>query len=1433
MLFGMSKGNSMSETKRNKKTNSRGLAATAFMSKENSEELIRIGPVLEKKPSDFLTLSEAANGSKYTRAYISFAVRAGRMKGEKINGKWHTKKEWLEEFTRKAEMKNEEVKTNLSQQIKTKPGEKFLKFAREWIGVAGSISSIAALIAVMIIFFQIGKNKYEKEDNEKVAGTVTLRQGGKEYQAADLREERAGIVLAETTEKESRPTDLDVSAYLLGADNKEISNGGYEVRFALYSANRKEPDPHPSDTDKSQRIWEETKTVSIENGLLKTFLGSETPIPDSVNFAEENYYLGVRIGEDSEMVPRKKIGAVPVSKVAARALKADSISGYTVGSASGNIPVSSGTLNANLNADMLDGKQAGAFQLAGESSYTPEFGSSADTIAEGNAALTISTTGNLQGGGSGTSGEGISLTLDTVSNPSFSSLTITGDASLAAATNLVFGGTTSLGETTSATDSGAYMVGVFDEFTNSDAANVQGVLKDLDTAMGGGVMWSLSGGIIYSTADTNDFAVGGTTLAASVFGIDESAGNFYFGYDNSANPTFLFEATDDNAGSLGFNTNDAFYFSDANVGIGTTNPLALLSVGATSQLQVNSSGAISAATGITSSGNITFSGLSPDAGETTGILLNGANQLVSREFGTLAFSSAAYDNYQYWELQANGAAGQNITSTGAASFNGAGIVTTSRAGSTLTITGTEADTLSSVIGRGATTTDQLVFNYNSGAPFTVLNNTVVTNLNADYLDGQHGAYYASASSISGTDNYIPRFNGTSALENSIIYDTGTNVGIGTSAPNEALSISGALSLAEYANVSSVSATASYGKIFATGSGIGGNDSYTKLLLHNEGSGIAFVDSSQAAHAVTANGNATQSTAQYKFGAKSAYFDGSGDYLYSPISDDWDIGTGDFTIDTWVYNTQAINNSVNDIRTMAAAGVCDANGHQCWIFMYGHSSAWGTNTRIMMGHSIGYGAGNWVGYYSSEVTISPNTWYHIAVVRSAGVITLYLNGTNVGSSASTRDMQTTDVGLYVGAYNTNSSIGAYHYGYLDELRYSKGIARWTSDFTPPASEYTSSSDRNLVFKDSADNNFILNNWWSNASSIYYLSGNVGIGTTSPSTALTVNGVTTSTGYIGSYIKPASDSATAFQIQKSDGTNVLNVDTSAGRVGIGTTAPGAQLDVSDTSITTGKSVNIASTGTGLTSGSLLYVSSATTGAVATNGIVSINATGNYSSTSNLIGALSVLANSTTAGTVANITGNALTTGQGLRLASTGTGLTSGSLLYVSSATTGAVATNGIVSINASGAYTSTSDAGLLNVTANSTLTGTIANMAGNALTSGKILNLSSSSAAFTGTLANITLSGNNAANTGTLLKVSSTGVSNTGVPLMVTNAGAGLSLRVNDDGNDTDTTPFVINATGNVGIGTTAPGNKLTISGGVGIGTTAPGSLYLSTAAPEGE
>ena len=95
----------------------------------------------------------------------------------------------------------------------------------------------------------------------------------------------------------------------------------------------------------------------------------------------------------------------------------------------------------------------------------------------------------------------------------------------------------------------------------------------------------------------------------------------------------------------------------------------------------------------------------------------------------------------------------------------------------------------------------------------------------------------------------------------------------------------------------------------------------------------------------------------------------------------------------------------------------------------------------------------------------------------------------------------------------------------------------------------------------------------------------------------------------------------------------------------------------------------------------------------------------------------------------------------------------------------------------------------------------------ITSGKLLSLSSSATGFTGTMQDITLSGNNAANTGTLFKSTVSGAASAAVPLMITNAGTGLSLRVNDDGTDTDTTPVVVDASGNVGIGTTGPSAKL--------------------------
>ncbi|MDD2767059.1 MAG: hypothetical protein PHH40_04890, partial [Candidatus Moranbacteria bacterium] len=128
-------------------------------------------------------------------------------------------------------------------------------------------------------------------------------------------------------------SQIGLSASLFNNENRVINNGTYEVRFALYRVDRETIDLYPSDTDAGSRIWSETQTVTIKSGLLKAFLGSVVPFPSTLNFQDGSYYIGIRIGTDSEMVPRKKLSSVP------SALNAQFLQGRTLGTLPGNIPV--------------------------------------------------------------------------------------------------------------------------------------------------------------------------------------------------------------------------------------------------------------------------------------------------------------------------------------------------------------------------------------------------------------------------------------------------------------------------------------------------------------------------------------------------------------------------------------------------------------------------------------------------------------------------------------------------------------------------------------------------------------------------------------------------------------------------------------------------------------------------------------------------------------------------------------------------------------------------------------------------------------------------------------------------------------------------------------------------------------------------------------
>src|SRR3990167_7699911 len=212
--------------------------------------------------------------------------------------------------------------------------------------------------------------------------------------------------------------------------------------------------------------------------------------------------------------------------------------------------------------------------------------------------------------------------------------------------------------------------------------------------------------------------------------------------------------------------------------------------------------------------------------------------------------------------------------------------------------------------------------------------------------------------------------------------------------------------------------------------------------------------------------------------------------------------------------------------------------------------------------------------------------------------------------------------------------------------------------------------------------------------------------------------------------------------------------------GITSGGRALDISVDALTTGIGLNIANSGGAMTSGSLIRVAVAGTGAIATNGIISFTHTGAFTSTSTTDGGfVEIKANDTTAGVVLNLVADALTTGVGVHITNGSSALTTASLLRVTAGGTGAIATNGIVSLNHAGIFTSTSttDGGFVEIKAAATTAGVIVNVVGVGLITGVGLHISNGTAATTtGSLLRVTAGGTGAVATNGIVSFVHTGI-----------------------------------------------------------------------------
>ena len=225
----------------------------------------------------------------------------------------------------------------------------------------------------------------------------------------------------------------------------------------------------------------------------------------------------------------------------------------------------------------------------------------------------------------------------------------------------------------------------------------------------------------------------------------------------------------------------------------------------------------------------------------------------------------------------------------------------------------------------------------------------------------------------------------------------------------------------------------------------GQDPYVNnvsLMLSMDGANnsTTFIDSSQNALAVTAVADAKISTAQSKFGGSAAYFDGTGDYLTVASNAAIAFGLGDFTIECWINFSALPGNNIVMCIANTMTSLSSATFTMWWFGLYNNA---GTN-RLQLGR---HGNGDVFAYVNW--TPSLNTWYHIAVTRSSSsVIKLFIDGVSQSVTTSgsnwANDFSATGI-LSIGEGATFLEFN----GYMDEFRLTKGIARYTASFTPPA------------------------------------------------------------------------------------------------------------------------------------------------------------------------------------------------------------------------------------------------------------------------------------------------------------------------------------------------------------------------------------------------
>ena len=205
-------------------------------------------------------------------------------------------------------------------------------------------------------------------------------------------------------------------------------------------------------------------------------------------------------------------------------------------------------------------------------------------------------------------------------------------------------------------------------------------------------------------------------------------------------------------------------------------------------------------------------------------------------------------------------------------------------------------------------------------------------------------------------------------------------------------------------------------------------------------------------------------------ANSVLFDGSSQYLTLPASSNWAM-TGDFTVECWV-NTNLPSGGSGTILSLGS----NSSAYAGLRFQITRASSGATPISLEI--LIATNGGSWGLTGQTSAVMVNGIWNHVAVVRSGGVVTAYMNGVgyNIGTVNGT---------LYTGPYNSIGKLDGYsnpfyYNGYISNLRIVNGTAVYTSNFTPPTSPLTAIANTSLLtcnaptIVDSSTNNFTITN-----------------------------------------------------------------------------------------------------------------------------------------------------------------------------------------------------------------------------------------------------------------------------------------------------------------------------------------------------------------------